>query len=186
MPNHCTMIGLCAQSSDDQIPDSCSVSVTNSNDVAALNGADLCELAFPMPKELIGIVASAKPARYRNRTTGEFSDDCNGIFGDDWERIDLTSDEIVDLQEKFGAATWYDWCCLHWGTKWGTYDLTARVLPGDGSPVLIECQTAWGPPNPKTMSRINKYLQDNYGLYAIKWIGFDPATNNTREIAVDL
>jgi hypothetical protein len=39
--------------------------------------------------------------------------------------------------KKYGAASWYDWCTLNWGTKWNSY--SNRVRDAD----TIQFDTAW-------------------------------------------
>ncbi len=58
--------------------------------------------------------------------------------------------------DRFGATTWYDWCCEHWGTKWNA----ARAIinperteqweePGQQQcRVEVNFETAWSPPKP--------------------------------------
>lgn len=42
----------------------------------------------------------------------------------------------------YGAATWYDWCCDNWGTKWNSYSNELR----DDDTIIFE--TAWANPEP--------------------------------------
>jgi hypothetical protein len=113
--------------------------------------------------------------------------DCNGPDRNrgEWIRTPLTSEQAAELRAKYGATNWYDWQLENWGTKWGTYQLRVHEMGGDGSPILIEFQTAWGPPSPEMMGRINHYLQENYCLKSITWIGHDPASDTTINIDVD-
>lgn len=178
MPNHYTAVGLMGRGNYD---------VELEAIKQGLDGVNLCEKVAPIPSELRGIIATCKPYRYRHKETGEFwVEDCNGPNkdGEKYERVDLTEDERNDLLSKFGAVTWYDWCTKNWGTKWGTYSLKVYKLGGDGSPILIEFQTAWGPPNPEVMAKINAWLQENFGLENQKWIGFDPYDDRTHDIKV--
>ena len=45
---------------------------------------------------------------------------------------------------QYGAATWYDWCCANWGTKWNAYDIAAFDEDSD----TITFETAWSAPHP--------------------------------------
>lgn len=178
MPNHFTTIGLCSRdwSRDED----------NEVDLTPIDGLNLCEVIAPLPNELANIVATHEPCRYRHKATGEWFDSCDGPETDreQYERVPLTASEIESLKATHGAATWYDWQRDNWGTKWGTYGTNAKVLGGDGSPVLIEFQTAWGPPSPEMMGRIEDYLRETFCLAKIRWIGFDPDSDDIADIPV--
>ena len=60
-----------------------------------------------------------------------------------------TEDELCKLglqyisnKVMYGAATWYDWCIEHWGTKWNAYE---NQQP-DADTIVFE--TAWSAPEP--------------------------------------
>lgn len=60
-----------------------------------------------------------------------------------------SEDELAELglqyisnKIKYGATTWYDWCCNNWGTKWNAYEL--EIIDDD----TIMFQTAWSSPEP--------------------------------------
>lgn len=60
-----------------------------------------------------------------------------------------TEDELCKLGAQYihnlifhGAATWYDWCIEHWGTKWNAYENTQV----DSDTITFE--TAWSAPAP--------------------------------------
>lgn len=185
MPNHFLTVGLCGR--DYARLEALGKEDYDEIDLQPLIGANLCELICKLPEELEGIVASNPKCRYRHKQTGEWSKDCNGPMGDDreqWERVELSNDQVAALEAKYGAADWYDWQSKEWGTKWGTYQLKVHEMGGDGSPLLIEFQTAWGPPTPEMMRKIDTYLCETYCLKNIKWIGHDPYDNDTLNIEI--
>jgi hypothetical protein len=71
-----------------------------------------------------------------------------GRVGDDTDpkQIELEAQEKSNL-EKFGYATWYDYCVNEWGTKWdvGGDDYNA---PQQDSPnkITMSFDSAWAPP----------------------------------------
>lgn len=170
MPNHFLVVGLCSRGDCD--------------DFSKLKDLNLCEEVMPMPSDLKGIVASNPMVRFRNRNTLEFSPNCNGESGDEWERIVVSSEEVQSLIDKHGAANWYDWCPKYWGTKWGTYRTKVHEMGGDGSPVLIEFQCAWSPPNTTVMRLITEYLKQQFGFKSIRWMGHNPSCDEVRPIEV--
>ncbi len=186
MPNHFLVIGLCGR--DYARLEAIGKDDIDEIDLKPLDGANLCEISDKLPEELEGIVSMNPLCRYRHKQTGEYLKDCNGPAmredRDQWERVDLTAMEINHLRAKYGAASWYEWQTNNWGTKWGTYRTKVSVLGGDGSPVLIEFQSAWGPPKPAMMRKIEKYLCETYCLKNIRWIGHDPYDNTTVDIEV--
>lgn len=98
---------------------------------------------------------------------------------EDFDEIDFSELKNKNLCEIVTGKpndchNWYDWAIDNWGTKWGTYDTRVHELGGDGSPVLIEFQSAWCPPNGETMRKITNYLRETYCLDNIKWIGHNP------------
>src|SRR5260370_15420717 len=57
-----------------------------------------------------------------------------------------TADEWKANIEKYGAPTWYEWSCQHWGTKWNACDPEVTDN-GDGS-LHVQFDTAWSFPLP--------------------------------------
>jgi hypothetical protein len=188
MPNHFLTIGLCARDYDRL--EAQGLEDYDDVDLEPIKGANLCKILMPLPSDLNGIVDGNAPCRFRHKVTGEFHQGLNGPIWDrgendeHWECVVLTKDEISALVAKHGACTWYEWQNENWGTKWGTYDTTYQVLGGDGSPILIEFQTAWGPPSPAMMRKIDDYLCETYYLKDIRWIGHDPSGGSTCDIEV--
>jgi len=175
MPNHFVTIGLCGRDWDKS---------GEPVDLSEINGTNLCAILSPLPEVMINIVSTHPPCRYIHKTTGEVHQSCNGPMEDrnQWQQVPLTDKEVAELKEKYDAVTWYDWQIQEWGTKWGTYDTKVTEISGDGAPVLIEFQSAWGPPHPEMMRKIDTYLCDKYALKNIKWIGHDPYDGSTCEI----
>jgi len=185
MPNHFVTIGLCGR--DYKRLEAIGKEDYDEIDIKPMEGANFCELVCKLPEELEGIVATTPKCRYRNTETGEWSKDCNGPMGDDsekYEKVELTASEVSKLEAKYGAADWFDWQSKNWGTKWGTYGTKVHELDGDGSTLLIEFQTAWGPPTPEMMRKIDTYLCETYCLKNIKWMGHDPYDNDTHLIEI--
>jgi len=63
---------------------------------------------------------------------------------DDPKQIALEAAEQANL-EKFGYATWYDFCVNEWGTKWdiGADGVEADDIPGG---LMLTFDSAWSPP----------------------------------------
>ena len=110
---------------------------------------------------------------------------------DDFCEIDLSElnnanlcDIVMKLPEELREinGAWYDWAIENWGTKWGTYETRFHELGGDGAPILIEFQSAWGPPNPETMRKITNHLCETYCLESIKWMGHNPYDSSVEYI----
>ena len=67
----------------------------------------------------------------------------------------------VENYAKYGATTWYDWCCNNWGTKWNACDteLIGGTLEGseDDESVEIQFSTAWSMPMPIAEELARRY-----------------------------
>ena len=103
--------------------------------------------------------------------------------GNDYKDIDfspLVDAELCGLATNSTAIDNCESARQAFGTKWGTYHTKVHNLGGDGSPVLIEFECAWGPPNMRTMRAIDAYLCNTYMLKNIVWAGHDPYDNSTE------
>lgn len=182
MPNHFTVIALCGRNYELETDER-----RLEDRLDELCKTNLCEKVMPLPSELRNIVASGGyGSRYRHKVTGEIYESNNppeieGVRGD-YAQEEVSEFEAHELIKKYGSTNWHGWCNDKWGTKWGTYDMTATILPGDGSPLLLSFLCAWGPPNPECMSLIDDWLCEEYHLQNIKWIGFDPCDGTTTDI----
>ena len=65
--------------------------------------------------------------------------------GDDAKSIGLSTDDLLALQEEYGASDWFEWANQHWGTKWGACD---SFVMDDGEQLTYDFDTAWGPAEP--------------------------------------
>lgn len=54
--------------------------------------------------------------------------------------------EILDLYNKYGSVSWYEWSIANWGTKWNSYGF--KMIKQEDSRVEFEFDTAWSFPNP--------------------------------------
>lgn len=61
----------------------------------------------------------------------------------DPETIELGK-QYLDNLLNHGAATWYDWCVDHWGTKWNAYG----CVEVDPDAKFLQFNTAWNCPFP--------------------------------------
>ena len=66
--------------------------------------------------------------------------------------------EIADVYhdniQKYGHATWYDWCNENWHTKWNACDPSVKW---DNDDLEVFFQTAWGFPSPIIEMMIEKF-----------------------------
>ncbi len=149
MPNHFTNIALCGPGYD--------------FDCEAFNEAkfNLCAEIIQCPQELY-------------RVHSGFTRQEDGTVLERW--IDTPEGPVeVDRQsliERFGHDCSIEWQRANWGVKWGTYDTVARHVGGDSMPVLIEFQTAWGPPS--ILDKIAEWLKARFGFLDVGFMGFDP------------
>lgn len=154
------------------------------------NDKELCDLCFPAPTEALGdinsgfIVIDGEEFRYWDSNGG------------------LSGDRIAELVANYGAASLLDWNRRFWGTKWGTYDTRLISLGGDGCPMVLKFNSAWGPPNPICMYMIDDYLRERMVVarYAcgdpveclegqkaacqIRWMGLEPSDGSICEIEI--
>jgi len=101
---------------------------------------------YPCPEEL-----RKYSAPFTGRISGESTS--KELTGDDLEKLRNY------LMSAYGASDWYEWCCSHWGTKWGDTDTDLTSHPFDHSnpegqldeisdsdtEITLSYQTAWSP-----------------------------------------
>lgn len=86
--------------------------------------------------------------------------------------------ELCGTSAPGDKPNWYDWANDNWSTKWGTYDVRAFKLGGDGSPVAIKFQSAWSAP--KILKEIAEWLKRVGGFDKVSFVGFDPYDDSTK------
>ena len=58
---------------------------------------------------------------------------------------------------EYGAPTWYEWCIVHWGTKWNAYGFEDNTAEKPSSELYF--QTAWDAP-PALLTRLSDMYPD--------------------------
>lgn len=91
--------------------------------------------------------------RYKDISPGEF--------------IDLGAKYVSNLL-KYGATSWYEWCCDNWGSKWSTYDVEPFVNN------TMTFKTANAPIIP-VVGKLGSMFPDIKITY--KWADEDPGRN---------
>ena len=113
---------------------------------AAKSGSEFTfHMVLPMPKELEG---TRSPRLNTADEIRKLAADNN--WPEDvtkWHLVNALSPEdaaVLDgYKMRFGSDNWYDWCNIHWGTKWDAQN--ANINPYT-SGITITFDTAWGPP----------------------------------------
>lgn len=125
----------------------------------------ICQYIMPMPEEIRNtnspnqIVSKEEYAikEALGETTKKIGPDERGMH------YHYQTQEMVDaLVDKYGAANWYDWAHLHWGTKWGDCRMSYDI---DGDELYIRYETAWGP---LELDIVEKFIS-NFESAQITW-----------------
>ena len=58
---------------------------------------------------------------------------------------------------EYGAPTWYEWCIVHWGTKWNAYGFEDNTAEKPSSELYF--QTAWDAPH-ALLTRLSEMYPD--------------------------
>ena len=77
--------------------------------------------------------------------------------------------------EKYGAPTWYEWCCDHWGTKWNAYNCDRA----DTGRRTLRFETAWS-----SVPAIVESISERYPdvLITYEWADEDIGRNVGRAV----
>jgi hypothetical protein len=68
----------------------------------------------------------------------------SGRVSDPEEQAKLEAQEAAN-KEKYGYATWYDFCVREWGTKWDVGD-SQGIQDVDTNDLIVYFDSAWSPP----------------------------------------
>ena len=99
-------------------------------------GFDFLQALYPIPRVFAGV--------HFGCATVEGKDVKVWRDGPDKKSRLIPDKTLEKWQTKYGATNSYDWCCLHYGTKWGTYDNAKPVSHADHDEYHFN--SAWVPP----------------------------------------
>jgi len=140
--------------------------------VEALKQGAMFNHIVPMPEVLKGIV------------TGSATID--GVQVNEWRRDEdgndfvIPAEELEAIKKEHGTASWYDWACEHWGTKWDVcnpWDTDEMYIDDDSVVHVFKFDTAWSPPFPvyEAMDNMGFHIRAEYVEYGM---GFHGAWNS--------
>ncbi len=103
----------------------------------------LCEFYLPMPDE---IRFTNSPNRIISKEEYAIKEALGQAIEEGQHMVGYyQTQEMVDqLKMKYGAANWYEWSYIYWGTKWGDGQMEYQVA---GDDLIIRYQSAWSPVN---------------------------------------
>lgn len=64
-----------------------------------------------------------------------------------WPEVEEEARRSMQAEQETGYRNWYDWCVVHWGTKWPACFFRPSDNATDTEAVIAFC-TAWSPPRP--------------------------------------
>ena len=72
----------------------------------------------------------------------------------------------------FYSACWYNWNVANWGTKWGAYDASVEIAPGDLA--VLRFDTAWSHPLPVVAALSRRFPEERIDvMYADEDLGYN-------------
>lgn len=92
----------------------------------AVRAGKFCNHVIPVPEDL-------------NIVAGRVGDDSNP------DQIELERRE-KENREKYGYATWYDFCVNRWGTKWDVDAYDPEDVQVENNMISFGFDSAWSPP----------------------------------------
>lgn len=130
---------------------------------------ELCAYIKPMPDTLKGITSGATTIDGESHRLWRKDEDDKAIA--------IPQAELDQMVADHGTASWYDWCCDNWGTKWdicspNDTDEIYHADDGEGQHVF-KFDTAWVPPIPvyEEMERQGFKLLARYVEYGVGFFG---------------
>lgn len=102
---------------------------------------------------------------------------------ENFEDLIKLGEVYLENERKYGARTWYDWCCRNWGTKWNACRSTIREI---GDFAVMEFDTAWAAPSKEMFDaaevwyHAESYDEDYHGIY--RWDGLPGRPILFREV----
>jgi hypothetical protein len=144
-----------------QMPNWCNntLSVTGDSDAIMkfLNGVSTVDTEGNPKYDILGGLYPI-PQELKDTTSGFFTAEPNSnwkVMLDKGEMTQEWYDELVSKNAigyaqnqsnlaKYGAKDWYDWCCSHWGTKWG--DCNTELNGQSDTHLDFSFDSAWSPP----------------------------------------
>ena len=82
------------------------------------------------------------------------------------------------LMMEYGADNWYDFACLHWGTKWNSYQF--ELIQDDTHMLDVSFRTAWDSPR-EIAKRIKEYCEQHN--LVLDWYAQHEFEEGTEQIA---
>lgn len=69
--------------------------------------------------------------------------------GSSYEQVLAYGQRLLENIRLYGHATWYEWCCENWGTKWNLNgDDDVQLERNSPTHAILHFYTAWAPPVP--------------------------------------
>ena len=82
------------------------------------------------------------------------------------------------LMMEYGADNWYDFACLHWGTKWNAYEF--ELIQDEEHVLFVSFLTAWDSPR-EIAERIKRYCEQHN--LVLDWTAEHEFEEGTEQIA---
>jgi len=93
------------------------------------------------------------------------------------ENADEKDELRRSMKEKYGYASWYDWCIAHWGTKWDVGGNDGHVERTSKNKAAFSFDSAWSPPTDAYANleglgfRVTAYYFEPGMCFAGRWEG---------------